>query len=71
VDKVTLIVAALILVVVLLCMTALALAKITTGDPVVHLGGVIVGGILGFLSPSISNRTTTTPLGTVSTEKVG
>jgi hypothetical protein len=71
-DRSTLAIAASLLGLSMLCLTALAIAHVIPGDPVVHLAGVLVGGILGFLSPQMTNRTTTSPTGAVvHTEKVG
>ncbi len=71
-DRYTLSLAFALIALVIVCLTVLAAIKVIPGDPLVHLAGVIVGGILGLLSPSIINRTTTTPLGTtVHSEKVG
>jgi hypothetical protein len=36
----------------MVCTTVLAALKVVPGDAVMHLGSVVVGGALGFLTPT-------------------
>ena len=37
----------------LVCATVLAALKVVPGDAVLHLGSVVIGGALGYLTPAM------------------